>query len=175
MDKKQLDDLIRKIAGGDKKAFEKLYGLMKTDVFSFAFSICNNWQIAKDALQDVFIKINRYAHTYKPNSNPKAWILTLTKHTVLNILRKENRCVPREEIENNTEYDQTTKVENHLLIEQLLESLNETERQIVTLHALSGLKHSEISEILNKPYGTVLWTYSNAIKKLKKNSSNFPT
>ena len=35
--------------------------------------------------------------------------------------------------------------------------LNETERQIVTLHVISGFKHREIAELLEKPVGTVLW------------------
>ena len=46
--------------------------------------------------------------------------------------------------------------------------LNETERQIVTLHVISGFKHREIAELLEKPVGTVLWTYNNALGKMRK-------
>lgn len=46
--------------------------------------------------------------------------------------------------------------------------LNEDERQIVTLHAISGFKHREIADMLDKPLGTVVWSYNNALSKLKK-------
>ena len=45
---------------------------------------------------------------------------------------------------------------------------NEDERQIVTLHAISGFKHREIADMLDKPLGTVVWSYNNALSKLKK-------
>ena len=41
------------------------------------------------------------------------------------------------------------------------------ERQIVILHALTGLKHREIADILEVPTGTVLSKYNRAIKKLR--------
>lgn len=46
--------------------------------------------------------------------------------------------------------------------------LGEEERQIVTLHVISGFKHREIAEMLEKPLGTELWTYNNALAKLKR-------
>ena len=45
--------------------------------------------------------------------------------------------------------------------------LSEEERQIVVLHAVSGLKHREIADILEKPLSTVLNKYRRALKKLQ--------
>ena len=36
------------------------------------------------------------------------------------------------------------------------------------LHALTGLKHREIAEILDLPLGTVISKYNRALKKMKK-------
>lgn len=49
----------------------------------------------------------------------------------------------------------------------LLEALGDQERQIVTLHALAGLKHREIAAMLALPLPTVLSKYSRALKKLQ--------
>ena len=46
--------------------------------------------------------------------------------------------------------------------------LGDEERQIVTLHVIAGFKHREIAEMLDKPLGTVLWAYNNALAKMKK-------
>ena len=46
--------------------------------------------------------------------------------------------------------------------------LNSEELEIVLLYVVSGYKHREIAKILDKPLGTILWSYNNSIKKLKK-------
>ena len=55
-----------------------------------------------------------------------------------------------------------------MVLEAAFHVLNQEERQIVILHAVSGLKHKEISQIMKRPLSTVLSKYNRAIKKLKK-------
>ena len=50
---------------------------------------------------------------------------------------------------------------------ELMEALNDDERQIIMLHAVCGFKHREIAELLNKPLSTVLSKYRRGLKKLK--------
>ena len=42
------------------------------------------------------------------------------------------------------------------------------DRQIVILHALTGMKHREIAELLDLPLGTVLSKYKRALEKMRK-------
>jgi RNA polymerase sigma-70 factor (ECF subfamily) len=49
----------------------------------------------------------------------------------------------------------------------MLKLLSDEERQIITLHAVSGLKHRQIAELLDIPLSTVLSKYNRAIKKLQ--------
>ena len=53
------------------------------------------------------------------------------------------------------------------MLVNLLKHLNETEREIVMLHA-HGFTHDEIAKITGRPGATVRWKYSNAIKKLSE-------
>ena len=45
--------------------------------------------------------------------------------------------------------------------------LDESEREIVILHAIWQYKHREIAEILSLPLGTVTWKYKAALAKLR--------
>ena len=54
-----------------------------------------------------------------------------------------------------------------ILLETCLKDLSDEERQIVVMHAVSGLKHREIADLLRIPLGTVLSKYRRAIKKLR--------
>ena len=57
--------------------------------------------------------------------------------------------------------------EDRLVLEQCLKALDDSERQVVILHAVGGMKHRETAELLGLPLATVLSKYSRVIKKLK--------
>jgi RNA polymerase sigma-70 factor (ECF subfamily) len=50
----------------------------------------------------------------------------------------------------------------------VLEILNDQERAIILLHAVSGLTHREIANDLVLPLSTVLSKYHRGLKKLRK-------
>ena len=64
-------------------------------------------------------------------------------------------------------YDDT-KFDDMPIFRIAKEILNQEELEIVLLYVVSGYKHREIADMLDKPLGTILWTYNNSIKKLKK-------
>ena len=53
------------------------------------------------------------------------------------------------------------------VLQQALASLGDVERQVVLLHAVTGLKHREIAALLEMPLATVLSKYHRALKKLR--------
>lgn len=64
--------------------------------------------------------------------------------------------------------DSAGNVEDRHLLEAALEILSDDERQIILLHAVSGLKHREIAKLLELALSTVLSKYRRALKKLRK-------
>ena len=59
-------------------------------------------------------------------------------------------------------------MEDRSVLLACMEALSDEERQIVTLHAVSGFKHREIAELMELPLPTVLSKYSRALKRLKQ-------
>ena len=57
--------------------------------------------------------------------------------------------------------------EDRIILASLLGTLSDEERQIVVLHAMTGLKHREIADLLGLALPTVLSKYSRALKKLR--------
>ena len=52
--------------------------------------------------------------------------------------------------------------------------LSDEERQVVMLHAVSGLRHREIATLLEQPLSTVLSRYHRALAKLRRELSGLP-
>ncbi len=166
----RLDSLITQIADGDKQAFSELYGLVKSDVYGYALSILKNSHDSEDILQNCFIKIWDNAFQYKSGTKPMAWILTVTKNLCYMKLREQKRDDNLDETELSFLPDDeniSLTAENRSVLEAAFKVITSEERQIVMLHAVSGLKFREISELVELPLATVLSKYHRAIQKMK--------
>lgn len=167
---KVIEDLILETAKGNIESFENLYVKINKIVYSYVLAILKNHECSQDVMQDTFIKIKQSASKYIPQGKPLAWILRIAKNIALMLIRKNNK-EQLTDIEEN-EYLLNKSVELDLdeaiVLKAALKLLEEEEREIVFLYLVSGMKHREIAEILEKPLGTVLWKYNNALKKLRK-------
>lgn len=165
----ELDFLISEIALGKTDALEKFYIQTKTAVYGFALSIVKNPQTAEDIMQDTYIKIYASSGSYRTQGKPMAWILTIVKNLALTGLRNmsENNLSLKDEwtsaINSFTESSM-----DRILLNKVLESLSDVECRIVILHSITGLKHREISELLDIPLSTTLSKYRRSLSKLKK-------
>lgn len=166
---KELERLLADIAGGDRDALAALYSRTRTAVYGHALSVVKNAHDAQDVTQDTYVRVWESAPMYRPQGSPMAWILTVTRNLALMKLRRDSRQITLDEEEwaaIPAEAPAVTPEDRHLL-QSGLASLSDGERQIVILHAVTGLKHREIAELLELPLATVLSKYRRALKKLR--------
>lgn len=165
------ESLFPLIAAGDGDAFLRLYEQTRTSVYSFALSMLHNKHEAEDVMQDTYLKIRMSAHLYQPRGKPMAWVITIVRNLCLMRLRQGASDV-WELMETDTveelSFDNVRSAEERMVLKTAFHVLSETELRIVILHAVSGLKHREIGDLLKIPLSTVLSRYSRAIGKLRK-------
>lgn len=163
------ESIITRIATGDRDALTALYYKTQKPVFAFALSILRNRQNAEDVLHDTYIKIWDNAATYRAQGKPMAWVLTIARNLSLMKLReRHSQNLPLDESFYVVASSSPIAAEtDRIALEHAMTALAEQERQIVILHALSGLKHREIAELLHLPTSTVLSKYRRALKKLE--------
>lgn len=166
------EELIVRIGNDDITAFEELYRLTDQTVYAFILSILKNPQDAQDIMQDTYLKIRSAAHLYKKQGKPLAWIFTIARNLCLMKLRTASRTsdTSMDELEDSSYFASSDEhhVEDRMVLQAALDILAEEDRQIVILHAVSGLKHHEIAKSLGMPLSTVLSKYNRSLKKLKK-------
>lgn len=165
-----LDEMIKRIAKGDKNALAELYYETKSAIYGFSLSLTKNPADSEDILQETYLKIWSNADSYKAKGTPMAWILTITKNLALMKLREKKKHQDLEPEQWDMEFhipDTAGNTEDRHLLEAALNILSEEERQIILLHAVSGLKFREISELTGFGLSTVLSKYHRSLKKLK--------
>jgi len=168
MASEDLKGLIQKLQKGDIAVFDDIYYQTKNIVYYTILGILKDPSLSEDIMQDTYLKALEKIHSYKPKASFTAWIVTIARNLALNEYNKMKK-----ELKIDPQTDEyvfgTTKSnsESEMIVEELLDKLKDKEKEIVILHVIGDLKHKEIARLLDMPLGTVTWTYSEAIKKLK--------
>ena len=167
-DRARLETLLAGIAQGDRDAMAQLYAAVRGAVYAMALGILRDPYEAQDVTQDVFVCVWDGAAGYRPQGSPMAWLLTIARNEALMRLRRSGRTGPLDDDEvRQIPAPAGLPAEERLALQAALKTLSDAERQIVLLHAASGLKHREIGQILDMPLATVLSKYHRALKKLR--------
>src|SRR5690554_5592418 len=166
--------LFQRIGEEDMEAFEHLYQMTHRTMYAYILSMVRNHEDTLDIMQETYLKIRGAAHLYKPMGKPLAWMFTIARNLYRSHLRlKEN--APKDsviEVENSMVFSYVSDPTDRLVLESALTILSEEERQIILLHAVSGLKHREIAHSIGLPLSTTLSKYHRGLKKLRKHLTN---
>lgn len=167
--RQELERLLFLVGQGDREAFAQFYCLTRGAVYALVLSLLHNMHEAQDVSQDTFVKAWENAPNYRSQGSPMAWLLTIARNLALSHLRQNGRQLALDEEEWNAIPAQTPGIspEDRQVLQDALAKLSAEERRIVLLHAITGLKHREIAQLLELPLSTVLSKYNRGLKKLK--------
>lgn len=162
--------LFQQIADGNKDAFHRLYLETYKSIYAYLLSIVQNKEEAEDLLQETYIRVRLHASQYKDQGKPLAWMFTIARNLALMRLRelKKSSYQDFDDLKLAMNFNAIKNMEDRMVLKAAFQVLDEEERGIVLMHAVSGAKHREIASILNKPLATILSKYRRAIKKLQK-------
>lgn len=167
----RLEEMLQEIATGEKTAMESLYWETRAAIYGFSLSITKNAADAEEVLQETYLKIWLNAAEYKAKGTPMAWILTIAKNLSLMKIREQSKYQELEADEWERTFkisDHSSSVEDRHLLETVLNLLTKEEREIILLHAVAGMKHREIADLLEIAIPTILSKYHRGLKKLKQ-------
>lgn len=161
--------IIEKLKNKDETAFEYVYQETKRGVYSMIYSVVRNHQVTEDLMQDVYMKMMTSIEQFKIKTNFKNWILTMAKNQAIDYYRREKRLVHVDQ----TDYDTflsnpDPSPDERTQFDLMVEMLNEDQRSVVILKIADDMKFKDIAKVLEKPIGTVIWLYQEAMKTLKK-------
>ncbi len=144
-----------------------IYDCMARQMFALALSILNNYADAEDAMQETFLKVIQSINTYRKNGNARAWLLSITRNTSIDLMRKKKGLVCIEDITAVSKQSNRNDFADELILDEALLSLRQDDREIIVLKIVSGLKFREISQLVGLPLTTVQKRYQRALKKLE--------
>ena len=156
-------ELILQLQEGSLNALGDLYDRHQQMVYRTALAITGEPESAGDLLQDVFLRVHRFADHIDPERPLEPWLYRTTMNLTYTWVKRHSRLVrPLEDIANwitggkkQSPLDLTEKEEEWEDIRKAISRLPLMQRMVVVLYYINDLSIQEISEILDVPVGTV--------------------
>lgn len=156
-------ELVLKLQEGSLEALGALYDRHRRLVYRTALIISGDVDTASDLLQDVFLRLHRFAGNIDPQRPLEPWLYRMTTNLSYDWVKRRKRWTrplddiadwlagassnpPYEAVESNDEWQQ---------VQRAVLALPITQRIVVVLYYLNDLSLQEISDILDVPVGTV--------------------
>lgn len=137
----------------DNRAFEKLFHAYSSLVYSIAMSLIGKRTSAEDAVQEIFFKAHNALPDFK-GEKLASWLAKIAHNHCIDLLRQMNRKVLTSNIPvEDLSLPQSSSDNNEL--PDFINSLSETEREVVVLKKVEGLSYKEISLLTGKTEGTL--------------------
>lgn len=169
--------LLFQVAQKDLTALETLYEMWAPSLVGIAMRMLNNREEAEEAMQDTFVKLWHAAADYDPNqSKAFVWCFTILRSSCIDRIRRQRR--QKRDFAKNISWDEREapepRTDSRILgsdtmtvVRQALNLLPHDERRCLELAVFLEYTHSEISDELRTPLGTVKNRLRRAMEKLQ--------
>lgn len=161
-------ETVKRAISGDARAFEELLFLEERILYYKALSYMEKKEDALDAIQEATCKAFLSVGQLRNPEFFSTWLMKILIRECYKLLKQHDQMIPYEEHELLKKLDskQDEEIEsNHL--GDVLSKLSESYRTSIILFYYHDLSIQEISEIMQKPVGTVKTYLRRAKKKLK--------
>jgi len=152
--------------------FEDSISRYYEDLYRFAFSLARNRDEASDLTQQTYAVYAEKGRQVRDASKVKSWLFTTLYREFLRLRERGRRLVSMDD-ENTSLPEQaassdTERSAEHAELLDILASLDDGHREILTLFYLQQHAYKDIAEILEVPIGTVMSRLSRAKDALRK-------
>ena len=161
----ELADLLDRCQQGDDLAWEAVVRRFQNRIFGIAVHYLRDREEARDAAQEVFIRLYEQLPKLKSRDTFVPWLLRLARNVCIDRLRRIAARTPKHAVPVDASWDiassEPTPEERGFaaarsrLLYRALGTLTSQSREIVLLKEIQQLKLREIAELLELPVGTV--------------------
>ncbi len=157
----RLSEWMGRYQRGDGEVLTKLYREVAPGMLNYLYRFVRDRALAEDVLQEVFLRIHRVRHTYRPESPAKPWMYSIARYVAIDALRKRGR---RREVayqnglsstRSPDALEQTERSESMEQVERALGGLPGGQREAFVLTKVAGLSVQEASAVLGISEGAV--------------------
>ncbi|HYE60444.1 MAG TPA: sigma-70 family RNA polymerase sigma factor [Phycisphaerales bacterium] len=147
--------LLQRFAKGDNAALGELARRYEQPLLGLALGIVNNRELARDAVQDMWVRVIRAAASFQAQSSVRTWMYRILINRAITL----RQAAARKPVSTTfPEADAATAVhagEEAERIRTAVRELPENQQLILLLAYHEGLTHEAAADVLGIPLGTL--------------------
>jgi RNA polymerase sigma factor (sigma-70 family) len=146
----------------------------ETALIGYASTILNDVERAREVVQDTFAKLCQQPRA-KVQENLKSWLFTVCRNRAFDVLRKEKRNQPLEEIRwqrvagtDLAPDEAAAQQEQSARVTRYLDRLTDNQREVIILKFQQGLSYQDIQKITGLTSGNIGFLIHTGLKRLRE-------
>lgn len=169
--------LVLQLKQGNKLAFNSIYNIYVTQVYTIAYKYLCSKELAEDATQNLFLKLWVRKDEIDEKRPLNRYLFTVLKNDLLNILRSSKKdvyvlddCLELlNSIDGATDEEEREVKELQVkILNDSLERLSPQRRKIFSLKMSGEYTNQEIADEMKLSVNTIKFQYSQALKQVKE-------
>jgi RNA polymerase sigma-70 factor (ECF subfamily) len=166
--------LMLAVREGDVEKLGTLFERHHGQLFNFLLRLTGSRHLSEDLVQEVFVRLLKYRHTYRGDSQFTTWMFQIARNARIDYFRRS----PRDEVsmeDETREYvsllptpsERAEENEEMQIMLDALARLPEEKREVLLLRGQQGLKFEEIADALKCSVNTIKGRAFRAIRELR--------
>ena len=164
-----------RVKDGEIHTLGLLYERYKKRLFGFFYQINKNVSVSEDLVQNVFIRVLKYKHTFNDDSKFITWIFQIARNEMYDDFKKQKKDF-YDDIESvsyqlnsdkNIEAEINT-AEEKLILKKAIDKLSPAKKELIVLSKLKELKYKEVGKIIGCTEGAARTKVHRALSDLKQ-------
>ncbi|MRG47928.1 RNA polymerase sigma-70 factor [Chitinophaga sp. SYP-B3965] len=168
------NELLSRIAEGDRNAFKQLYDFYWEDIYYIALSFLKSPEWSQDMIQEIFIKIWQKRASLPAIEQFRSYLFIIARNELISALRQKMRTDGQKDQYEQQLPDQFLAPDQSFAVRELemqigqaVQQLPEQQRRIFLMTRNDGLSHDEIAEQLGLARKTVANNITKALNHIR--------
>jgi RNA polymerase sigma factor (sigma-70 family) len=163
------EELMAQVRSGVGEMLGVLFERYHVPLFNFYLKLTGDRPVSEDLVQEVFFRILKYRHSYRPETAFRAWMYQIARNARVDLIRKRR---PETSLEPEMSpavapVDTAQQSQESLLLRTALMQISEDKREVLILSRFQDLKYEEIAQLLGCEVGTVKTRVHRALQDLR--------
>jgi RNA polymerase sigma factor (sigma-70 family) len=174
--------LMLAVRAGETAKLGVLFERHHRHLFSFLYHLTGDRQLSEDLVQEVFVRLLKYRHTYRAESQFSTWMFQVARNARTDFFRKDpgkTVSIETDRVEHESPHPKQDEIlaaddEMKVLLEAV-RKLPEKKREVLLLRGFEGMKFEEIARVLGCPVNTAKARAFDGIRDLRSAVLEFGT
>jgi RNA polymerase sigma-70 factor (ECF subfamily) len=167
--------LMERVRAGDLEQLSELFERHHRRLYQFFLKLARDRSVAEDLVQEVFVRVLKYRHTWREEAEFVPWMFALARNAAVDQFRSRARdskrdaaAVPDTTPQPAPAVERLEELERASQLRAALELLAPDKREVLLLARFGELKHDRIAALLGISPGAVRVRLHRALKELRE-------